>query len=257
MIALLFFYSMIRKYDFFKKIESDEPLAQLFNKVMDDADFLRASTTPTIGRGLEDECVSSFYYLVCCWEVYCHQSFATIKHWISTIDEYEKEFGFSWKYYAASKRIESVRENCILQDGERAEDIANEFDLKEYSIVDELYCLYDYSILDNIKEHHFDALKACSSINPMKGFEKIVGNIPLYKEEEGEMKKMSFAEKEMYYASKLADKEIRFKYFISIYRMFTAIASFITILDKEDDNKDALINIRDKSIKMMKLEIEL
>lgn len=100
-------------YELLSRIDDDSLLANFFNKVLGNLDMARIISAPRTFRHKDDEnsryCIDLFYD-TCLWEMYLHQFIYKLRGWIKTLDEYLTEFGGSWKYYASSKRIESVNE---------------------------------------------------------------------------------------------------------------------------------------------------
>ena len=100
-------------YELLSRIDDDSLLANFFNKVLGNLDMERIISAPRTYRHKDDEnsryCIDLFYD-TCLWEMYLHQFIYKLNGWIKTLDEYLTEFSGSWKYYASSKRIESVNE---------------------------------------------------------------------------------------------------------------------------------------------------
>lgn len=135
-------------YGLLSRIDDDSLLANFFNKVLGSLNTARIISAPSTFRNKDDEnsryCIDLFYD-TCLWEMYLHQSIYKLRGWIKTLDEYLTEFGGSWKYYASSKRIESVNEyggddDDYNEDGSvKVMDIPNDR-LEPYSVIRELVC---------------------------------------------------------------------------------------------------------------------
>ena len=96
-----------------KQIESEQPLAIAFNKVISKITTLWIMTRPRIfddTKGEEATFKMITYYQILLWEKWLHEVVQRLQEWITTIDEYFDEFNGSWEYYALSKRLDFLNE---------------------------------------------------------------------------------------------------------------------------------------------------
>lgn len=241
---------MIAKYDFFKKIESDEPLALLFNNVLDKALVLRFCSSPIKTDGLHDDDVCRAFYQTCVWEIYCHQSFKRLHEWIEEIDKYEKEFNFSWKYYATAERIRIIKEYGSDDDDDWDDDgnITTEVPedkLANYSVIQNLYHEDFVDVVQDVKPEDFAGLYAALSISFRNGLKEVFGKeLPMYKNVNGEMVEISFAERAMMDAEESLEKDNIIEAFSFVVDIIRYIVETIQSLDKKKDNKEELEEIR-------------
>ena len=94
-------------------IESYQPLAIAFNKVISKITTLWIMTRPRIfddTKGEEAAFKMMTYYQILLWEKWLHEIVKRLQEWITTINEYFGEFNGSWEYYALSKRLEFIDE---------------------------------------------------------------------------------------------------------------------------------------------------
>lgn len=99
-------------YDFFVKVDDDTNLGKLFNFAFRYCRMPLMSCAPrtfsSYGNDWE-ECAGVFFQLRLA-EMYLHSIIENICRWKADAEIYNTEFGGSWKYYASSKRIDSIRE---------------------------------------------------------------------------------------------------------------------------------------------------
>jgi len=100
-------------------IESYQPLAIAFNKVISKITTLWIMTRPRIfddTKGEEAAFKMMTYYQILLWEKWLHEIVKRLQEWITTINEYFGEFNGSWEYYALSKRLEFIEttDGCCM-----------------------------------------------------------------------------------------------------------------------------------------------
>lgn len=94
-------------------INSEQPLAKAFNRIISDLELLRIMTNPRIFSDSTDK-EAPFrmhnYYLTILWERWLHGVFNRLVEWANTISSYFDEYNGSWEYYALSQRLEFIKE---------------------------------------------------------------------------------------------------------------------------------------------------
>lgn len=250
---------MVAKYDFFKKVESDEPLAILYNKVLSLAKTVRICSSPLRIDGLKDDDVCRAFYQTCVWEIYCHKSFQRLHDWIEKIDLYEKEFGFSWKYYAASERIRCIKEYGSDEDedwdsnGNIAIEVSDD-NLARYSIVGDLFYEDWIDVVQDIQPEDFAGMYAALSISTQDFFRSVFGKeLPMYKQVNGEMVKMSFADHALMEAEESFVKDNVTEAFSFVVCVIKTIVDQLKALDKKSDNIEELKEIRFHARRLLNL----
>ena len=96
-----------------KHIESELPLAVVFNKVISKITVLWIMTRPRIFNDIKGEdgvFKMSTYYQILLWEKWLHEVVKRLQEWVTSIDEYFDEFNGCWEYYALSKRLDFIDE---------------------------------------------------------------------------------------------------------------------------------------------------
>ena len=96
-----------------KHIESELPLAVVFNKVISKITTLWIMTRPRIfddTKGEEATFKMITYYQILLWEKWLHEVVKRLQEWVTSIDEYFDEFNGCWEYYALSKRLDFIDE---------------------------------------------------------------------------------------------------------------------------------------------------
>lgn len=132
-------------YDFCKKIEDKSNLAALFNRVMEETLFLRITCAPKSFQEMKEheEHIVPHFYEMCLCEMWMHRVIDMLREWDKLLEEYFTEFSGSWKFYALSRKIDSIKEYGSADDEDYNEDgsVKNSFPdekLIPYSIIKEL-----------------------------------------------------------------------------------------------------------------------
>lgn len=91
----------------FEMIGDSSRLARFFNGVMSDLGELRALCTP--GNIMDDKEMRRYtdgkFCDLCRHEIWMHETVSLLRYWQGAIAGYMEEYGGSWKYYAAAKRM--------------------------------------------------------------------------------------------------------------------------------------------------------
>lgn len=103
----------MRKYAFHSKIEHHSKLSILFNKALEELLSFRIVCKPMVYNNQEDE--KDFYstechmfYQLCLFENYLHSIINNLDEWLIKVNKYNTDYNGSWKYYAASERLELI-----------------------------------------------------------------------------------------------------------------------------------------------------
>lgn len=265
-IIALLFYLMIRKYDFFKKIEDKSKLAALFNNVMDKINVLRIVTAPRF-FGDKNEMFAEEYYDTCLWEIWLHEAIATLRIWEKELGEYIEEFNGSWKYYASCKRIESIKEfggedGDYNEDGSiRTENITDE-ELKPYTITDSLF---NKGMRDIVLDADMNdlypmclAVSTSTKIHAEDFFSTIGKPIPVYKKnEDGTFTEMSFSEKVTSRAVSELEGEDLCSLMLDITRLICSLSLLGKTYEPTLDNSSELSAFKSVVSKLLNLDFEL
>lgn len=254
-------------YELLSRIDDDSLLANFFNKVLGNLDMARIISAPRTFRHKDDEnsryCIDLFYD-TCLWEMYLHQSIYKLKGWIRTLDEYLTEFGGSWKYYASSKRIESVNEyggdsDDYNEDGSvKVIDIPNDR-LEPYSVIRELVCDDWTDIVQETSPKDLERLYGCLQAKAnfsITDFIKVkMGvDIPIYqKDDNGNTVKMGFADKVLHKAAEQNNSEVMGSYVLLVCYCMHDLVSAIKSLNPFEDNVEALTSVRNDSMRLLSM----
>lgn len=254
-------------YELLSRIDDDSLLANFFNKVLGNLDMARIISAPRTFRHKDDEnsryCIDLFYD-TCLWEMYLHQFIYKLNGWIKTLDEYLTEFGGSWKYYASSKRIESVNEyggddDDYNEDGSvKVMDIPNDR-LEPYSVIRELVCddwtdIVQETIPKDL-ERLYGCLQAEANLSIADFFKDKMGvDIPMYqKDDNGNMVKMGFADKVLHKAAEQNNSEVMGSYVLLACYCMHDLISAIKSLNPFEDNVEALTSVRNDSVRFLSM----
>ena len=89
--------------EWMEPIDSELPLAKVFNRIISDLELLRIMTNPRIFSDSTDK-EAPFrmhnYYLTVLWERWLHGVFNRLVEWADTISTFFDEYNGSWEYYA-------------------------------------------------------------------------------------------------------------------------------------------------------------
>ena len=196
---------MYARFDF---IKGDAPIAAFFNHVMQTLAPMRMLCCPD--SFVVDEKIEPFNDRKYCdtirYEIWMHNVVTRLEAWHSTLTEYFDEYNGSWKYYAASKRLEGIREyggdeKDYNADGTvRTEGLKDE-ELESYSVISDL-CHDDFKdIVQDTTMEHIKFLCAdvisCSQLDIVKGLKEHFGaeNVRTYRaDEDGNIHPLSNSE---------------------------------------------------------------
>lgn len=257
----------MRDYDFYKKIEDDSNIAAMFNKAMKKTLPLRISCAPKSFQEMREhqEHVVVHFYEMCLCEMWMHRVVEMLREWDRLIEEYFNEFSGSWKFYALTKRIDSIKE-CGGEDDDYTEDgaIKNVFPddkLIPYSIIKKL-------IPDDFKDIVFDSnindlmvipgiITVASQIHFEDFIKETYGKeLNIYKQgDDGEMIPMSKMEKSLDKIGREAEGEdlaLLIKGIIST--LYTTILLVKTGLSATEDNKYQIQRLHSLVKGMLNLE---
>lgn len=242
-------------YELFSRIKDDSRLANLFNQVLHKLDIVRMMSAPsTFEKKEEDEYVAKMFYESCLWEMYLHGVIDKLNFWKNLLNEYETEFGSNWKYYASSKRLESIKEyggddkDYDTEGNIRTMNLSNE-DLECYSILTDLVQDDWRDIVQETKAEHLSGLCASLQTQAKISITDVLKNIsgqeiPMYKEDEdGNMVKMTFADRALSKASDESRADDLSTMVLFVCHSIQLIIEKIRALDNFKDNKAELISI--------------
>lgn len=254
------------RYDFLSRIKDEGRLAFLFNKIIKRLNITRIMSAPKTFEDLEKEYVAKMFYSTCLWEMYLQGVIDKLKSWMQTLEEYETEFSSSWKYYAASRRLSSIKEyggdeGDYNEDGtirvsgisnkelesysvlgvlvfEDWRDIVQETELKDLAgLIAALQTDANFSLLD--------ALKDCTEID-----------LPTYKQDKnGNMVQMTFAELALQKTIKGNSADDLSSVLLYACNEIQSIIRSIRNLDKCKDNRQELIDIKKRAENLYNFKI--
>lgn len=242
-------------YNLLFRIEDKSKLACLFNKVLDKLDMARIISAPKIFERDETyELDAELFYDTCLWEMYLHGVISKLNYWRSILDEYESDFQLSWKYYASSKRLESIKkyggndEDYDTEGNIKSLGLANK-DLVCYTVIADLIQDDCIDIVQDTKPEHLDGLCSALQVHAKMSiadmFKEFFGKeIPTYKQNKnGEMEEMTFADKVLLKASNESQADSLSAVVLLTCQSIQAIIDKIRKLDKFQDNKGEISSI--------------
>lgn len=242
-------------YDLFSRIEDSSNLANLFNKALHELNTVRMMSAPTTFEvEIKGEGCAMLFYESCLWEMYLHRVIDKLNRWKVTLNEYESEFGSSWRYYASSKRLESIKEyggeeeDYDSEGNIRTINLSNE-DLKCHTVIRDLVQDDWRDIVQETKPEHLSglcsALRTKARLSIADVFKQALGaEIQTYKEDSnGNIIPMTFADKALSKVSDESRADNLSATILFICRSIQLIIEKIMALDKFKDNKEELGSI--------------
>lgn len=256
----------MRCYDRFSYIEDNSHLALLFNEILSKLNIVRLISAPATFELLESKKQDlGLFHETCLWEMYLHGVIEKLNHWIEILNEYESEFGSSWKYYASAKRIESIKEyggeesDYDSEGNVRTENLTSK-DLECYAVTRDLVQDDWQDIVQETTLDHLgglvNALQAHAKLSVRDIFKKLYNHdIPMYKQDEnGNMVKMTFADETLMKTSDELRAEDYSSIVLCVCYNIQQIVGRIKALDPFNDNKKELVSIRKHSEAMLNLK---
>lgn len=242
-------------YELFSKIEDNSNLASLLNKTLHDLNIVRIMSAPTtFAIERQNERGMEIFYESCLWEMYFHGIIDKLNRWVKVLSEYESEFASNWRYYASSKRLESIKEyggedSDYDDEGNIRTLNLSDDDLGCYTVIGDLVQDDWRDIVQETKSEHLSglcsALQTQAKISITDIFKQAVGKeIATYKEdEEGNMIPMTFADKVLSKASDESQADDLSNTVLYVCYCIQFIIEKIRTLDKFNDNKECLSSI--------------
>lgn len=260
---------VVIKFGRIEYIEHDCNLAKLFNHAIRHLERVRIVSAPIDffqKDGTRSEQIVMFYES-CLWELYLHGVVNKLETWKNAINEYLGEYNGSWKYYASSKRLDSIREH-----GGEPEDFDENGEIRTEGLTDnelEGYTL-KYDLDDQVRnaaisayprnlESMFYMLIGFASLHPIEIINMALGsNLKQYKQdEEGNMVEMTFAEKAQQKAMNQTSMDDLVKILVAVVYEFRSLVQFIENVPSFEDYKDELTDFNMKVINLMNLNFKM
>lgn len=246
---------IMRMYDLFQRIKDDSRMAKTFNTMFDKLDIVRVCSAPLIFEQTKNDEQIAMFFETCLWEKYLHEVVSKLNYWGKVLDEYFCDFEGSWKYYAASHRLESLQEgggndDDYNEDGSVRKDNLTDKDLIPYSVIGDL--IFDDwmdIVQDTTNENLYGlcaALQVRSKVSITDILKECFGQeIQTYKQDaNGNRVPMSFADKILAQVSGEVDAEAYSAIVILVCDGVREILSQLKSLDRPQDNKEVLQSIR-------------
>lgn len=236
--------------DFFIPIKNESAVAKLFNAILKELTTARIISAPRTFEDINREDAQRFtdlFYESCLWEMYLHDTVKGLYRWKDTTELYLNEFNGKWAYYAASKRLESIKkyggeESDYDEDGSMKTSV-NDEELSVYSVIYDLVPdgIRDIFIDTTPRDLHglYTALATCSNMCISDVFAKMGKSIPTYrKDANGNMVEMTFADKALHKVVEQHDAELLASLLHVICTFIQHYVEEMRKLDRKSDNKE-------------------
>ncbi|MBR4391725.1 MAG: hypothetical protein IKT08_06445 [Bacteroidales bacterium] len=259
--------------DYLKPIESDLPLAKVFNRIIMKLSLLRSMSIPRTFSDATGELavfkMQSFYETVL-WEKWLHGVFGRLEEWANIINEYFDEYSGSWEYYALSKRLDYINEygsddeKDYNPDGTvKTHGITRE-QLKYHTVFSDLYSDFVDIVQDTKPADLYSlisALKANSQISIIDILEEASGKkVESYiLDESKSLRPATFVDKVEIKISEMAEADDLGKLIIQIAEKMESLTKKIGTVYRSDrqyqDNHDILSSILSEILSVLHLQL--
>lgn len=250
-------------YDIMHNVKDDCKLAFFCNKVIEKLDIVRMFSSPRTFNDVKKEnrdCADIFYQTVL-WELWFHYMVSRFHEWDDMLNEYFSEYEGKWKFYACSKRLESIKEyggeeSDYNEDGSIRTLNLTEDDLKFYTVLGKMVQDDCRDIVQETTyydlQYMVSCLKAQASFSISDTFKECFGKeITTYKQDEdGNMVSINFADKALNKAVKQNEADIMDSYIYLICTFIEKTIEKIKSMNMFCDNTEELSQIH-KDVKNM------
>ena len=248
-------------YASFHLLEDKYQICTLFNNIMLQMQPFRHGCTPASLKPSSDRKNDAMFCDFCRYETWMHECVERLVEWTEIIDEYFDDFCGSWKYYAASKRIE-----CLREDGEEESVILKEglkdSELQVYSVISDLY---DEGCVDIVQDTMPDDLNgfcgdiiALASVDIFAGLRQHFGSnvIPYMIGDDGEPHRMTIDDCNLDMVSRKVDAEDNVTRIKAIGGGIVGIISIIRSCRYNEDNTERMQMVRTAAKAMLELDFK-
>lgn len=253
---------MIRSFT--EKVDDGSPIATFFNTCLKGCNTAMIFSAP---RTFAQHGGDDIYCSCLLFEDYASSFVAKLRQIINTISVYETEFGFHWKFYASSKRINLIKEyggddEDYNKDGSVITLGIPDEKLATYSISNELYEQDAIDIVQDTTPRDLQRITAIiqmgASLTVTDMFEQAIGKtiLPSKIDEDGNVKHMSRMDVEMDKAINKADADTQIQMLYLTCGAMQYILTRVKNLSTTKDNKDELLHIRNFATKILNTDIE-
>jgi hypothetical protein len=243
-------------YDVMCNVNESCVLAVYFNKIIGELETVRIFSSPRTFEDTkkENKDYSAIFYQTVLWELWFHGVVERLNEWNEILNEYFSEYEGKWKFYACSKRIESINEyggeeSDYNEDGSIRTLNLTKDDLRHHTALGEMVQDDWRDIVQETTcadlQYMITCLKAHASFSLPDAFKEFFGKeIATYKQDEnGNMVPMSFADKAMDKAVEQYTADGMAIGITLVCEFIQRIIRDIRAMDKFSDNRDKLIQI--------------
>lgn len=248
-------------------IEESCNLAKMVNKIFNELDMHRLVVYPKSfehAREEEPHVFRSFYMSVL-WQEYLSGIVPELQSWQKLLEAYFSEYNGSWRYYAASYRLDCIKEGFgdeedYDENGEVIMEGITDEHLSSYSILNRLYDDSWTNVFTQTRpedlEEMYVAIMGSRKVSFSEVFRKLGFEILLYTIKDGERKPMKREEEELMKASGQMDAATLILGLNAVCRNIMLMCQDIQKLKADQDNREQLQDILRKTKKLLDLNIE-
>ena len=243
-------------YDVMCNVNESCVLAVYFNKIIGELETVRIFSSPRTFEDTkkENKDYSAIFYQTVLWELWFHGVVERLNEWNEILNEYFSEYEGKWKFYACSKRIESINEyggeeSDYNEDGSIRTLNLTKDDLRHHTALGEMVQDDWRDIVQETNcadlQYMITCLKAHASFSLPDAFKEFFGKeITTYKQDEnGNMVPMNFADKAMDKAVEQYTADGMAIGITLVCEFIQRIIRDIRAMDKFSDNRDKLIQM--------------
>ena len=252
--------------DFTSKIEGDEPLVGVFNKVLNRMSLAKAATSPKSFRDFEVKELrdAPVRYCECLlWERWLHESVARLREWVEKTDEFMGEFEGMWRYYACAKRIESIKDGCgdesdYDKDGNIITEGLSDDQLEGFTIIDALYYEDWKDIVQETTPYDFAGLSAAlqleATISVADMLRTMGKEVYSYrKNEDGEMVKNTREDEELLKVSRSVESSDIMTVVNIVASIIYSICEKLKNANKFEDDLELIVDVHQGAIRCLNM----
>lgn len=234
-------------YAFNQPVEGNSNLHKLFNNILATLNNARAVSSPKTFDQVKQIELHETFYNVCLCELYFHRVIKKLTDWKKLGQEYQEEFGSNWRYYAASKRMDFIREfggedEDYNSDGSIKTEVSDD-NLRYFTIVNELItdgiCIVTDTAPTDLSAI-VSMIEADAKLNVSDMLFQLTGKeVPTYKKDaDGNMIKQTWVDNALDKSVKSARADDLITALTGVVCSLRFIVSYIKSLDPLCDNKE-------------------
>lgn len=260
----------MRGYEFFRLIGDDFPLARRLNGIMEKMNLMRIAAAPVTFRDSDIPEFHGAFFKCCLFEMWANGVVDRLSGWVSDIDEFLGEYQGSWKFYATCSHRDAVSDGFgddedYDEDGNSVERTLSDEDLCRYSIVGDLYFDDWRDIVQETGVNDLMWVKPMLQVNAEHDIIDVMKmttgkSVQMYREvydNDGDvvgMQPLTLEDRDLRKATEKVAADDDSAFILLLCRNVSWLCNTLRDMDRMQDNREALAQIRDISYNMLQLK---